>query len=465
MVAFALIALVSAGLRAAAEPLEIPWGTAPRIDGIFGPAEWEGSATVQMEAGHGTIEVHVHLVHDGQQLYLAFEYVKNPRNEHIYPEILVSPNALRTAEWDKDDWWFHVSGTNCDAHGGYDDYSRCEPTRPLWLGRPNYRAGSRVCATEIRIPLSMVGIEPEAAFGFALSVWCAPSEARGYWPDSASIGSPATWGEAVLSAMAVERIAFDSDRDGNVEVYAMNADGSDVARTTDHRAEDEGASWSPDGARLAFVSSRSGSFDLWLMNADGSEPHAILQTPHLEGQPSWSPDGSRIVFVSFADGDAEICVVNADGTGFRQLTRNGCGDFEPVWLPDGEHIGWASDASGSANIYVMRDDGTEVVQLTDTPANNTHPHWSPDGTRVVFCSDRSGNWEIYSMNADGTDVARLTSTDAFNGAPTWSPDGTQIAFESDRDGDREIYVMNADGTNVRQLTDNQAQDRRPNWRP
>lgn len=470
MAAIALMALVSAGLHAAAEPLEIPWGTAPRIDGIFGPAEWEGSATVQMEAGRGTIEVHVHLVHDGQQLYLAFEYVENPGGELVIPEILIDSDNGKLPTWQVGDWWFHVSAQDCDAQGTYDDYSRahCGIRRALWTGMPNFAPDPYsvpLPAIEVQIARSMVPLSTGAAFGLSLTVYAWPSDTRGYWPDGASIASPATWGEAVLSERAVERIAFDSDRDGNVEASAMNADGSDVARLTDHPAEDEGAAWSPDGTRLAFASSRSGSFDLWLMNADGSGPRALTQTPHLEGQPSWSPDGSRIAFVSFADGDAEICVVDADGTGFRQLTRNGCGDFEPVWLSDGEHIGWASDGSGSANLYVMCNDGTQVVQITDTVANNTYPHWSPDGARVVFCSDRSGNWEIYSMNADGTDVTRLTSTDAFNGAPKWSPDGTRIAFESDRDGDREIYIMDADGTNVRQLTDNQAQDRRPNWRP
>jgi dipeptidyl aminopeptidase/acylaminoacyl peptidase len=438
------------------------------VGGIFEADEWRSATVVEVSASEGAIAVRVHVLHDGKQLYVAFQTTTNPNGELVMPEVLVDPDSAKSVDWAPDDWWFHVSTQNCDAQGSYDDYTRCGLTRPRWLGRPNFAPDPHsipLDAIEICPPLSMVPLAPGSPFGLALTVNAWPSEARGYWPDSASIVSPATWGDAVLSAKAVERIALDSDRDGNVEVYAMNADGSDVARITDHPAEDEGASWSPDGARLAFVSSRSGSFALWLMNADGSGPRALTQTPHLEGQPNWSPDGSRIAFVSFADGDAEICVVNADGTGFRQLTWNGCGDFEPVWLPDGEHIGWASDASGSANLYVMRDDGTDIVQLTDTPANSGYPHWSPDGARVVFCSDRSGNWEIYSMNADGTDVERLTSTDAFNGAPNWSPDGTRIAFESDRDGDREIYVMNADGSDVRQLTNNDAEDRRPSWRP
>jgi hypothetical protein len=252
-------------------------------------------------------------------------------------------------------------------------------------------------------------------------------------------------------------IAFDSDRDGNVEIYAASSDGSGVTRLTDRAGDDLAPAWSPDGSSIAF----STATHSYVMELDTGE---LRQLPR-SGQLNWSPDGTRLVYVSFPDGDAEIFVMDADGGNARQLTHNDCGDFEPVWLPDGDHIGWSSQLHGNADIFVMDAEGGSLERLTDDEAHDAYPHWSPDGSRVVFCSDRAGNWEIYAMNADGTDVERLTFTDAFNGAPKWSPDGTRIAFESNRDGDSEIYVMNADGSDVRKLTDNDAEDRRPSWRP
>jgi len=264
-------------------------------------------------------------------------------------------------------------------------------------------------------------------------------------------------GEETASASSLETIAFDSDRDGNLDIYTVTSDGSATDRLTDRACDEFFPSWSPDGTSIAF-STRTASY---LLNVESGD---LQQRPYA-GQSIWSPDGTRFVYVDWVGGDAEIFVMNVDGGNARQLTHNDCGDFEPVWLPDGEHIGWSSAASGSGDIYVMRSDGSDIVQISDTAADNVYPHWSPDGSRIAFCSNRTGNWEIYAMNADGTGVEQLTFTDAFNGAPKWSPDGTRIAFESDRDGDSEIYVMNADGSDVRQLTDNDATERHPSWRP
>ncbi len=69
------------------------------------------------------------------------------------------------------------------------------------------------------------------------------------------------------------RIAFDSDRDGNFEVYAMNADGSGVTRLTVRDAHDVGPAWSPDGRRIAFHSNREdGNWDIYVMNP-AAEPN------------------------------------------------------------------------------------------------------------------------------------------------------------------------------------------------
>jgi len=264
-------------------------------------------------------------------------------------------------------------------------------------------------------------------------------------------------GEETASADSLGTIAFDSDRNGNLDIYTVTLDGSVTTQWTDLARDELFPSWAPDGTSIAF-STRTASF---ILDVETGELHEL---PYA-GQPSWSPDGTRFVYVEWIGDDAEICVMDADGANARQLTYNDCDDFEPVWLPDGEHIGWSSAASGSGDIYVMRADGSDIVQITDTAADNVYPHWSPDGSRIAFCSNRTGNWEIYVMNADGTGEEQLTFTNAFNGAPKWSPDGTQIAFESTRDGDSEIYVMNTDGSDVRQLTDNDATERHPNWRP
>jgi L-ascorbate metabolism protein UlaG (beta-lactamase superfamily) len=218
------IALLLAGtVVASPAPLEIPLGSAPVIDGTFDPLEWLDATTIAFTANAGAIDVRVHLVHDGEELYAAFEYPKYPDGELIMPEILIDADNEKEEDWEDDDWWFHVSAQNCDARGEYDNYGRCGLTRPAWLGRPNFAPGSASApldAIEIRIPLGMVGIASGEPFGLALTVDAWPSETRGYWPDDASIESPATWGEAVLVAGS-----DDASDVSTIEVRYLGANG------------------------------------------------------------------------------------------------------------------------------------------------------------------------------------------------------------------------------------------------
>ncbi len=85
------------------------------------------------------------------------------------------------------------------------------------------------------------------------------------------------------------KIAFTSKRDGNYEIYVMNADGSEQKRLTNNCAADERASWSPDGKKIAFESNRHGNREIYVMNADGSEQKRLTNNSAADLYPSWSP--------------------------------------------------------------------------------------------------------------------------------------------------------------------------------
>ena len=85
------------------------------------------------------------------------------------------------------------------------------------------------------------------------------------------------------------RIAFASSRDGNREIYVMNADGSGLARLTDNRADDQAPAWSPDGRRIAFTSRRDGNLEIYVMNADGSGLTRLTNHLAEDWEPAWSP--------------------------------------------------------------------------------------------------------------------------------------------------------------------------------
>lgn len=287
------------------------------------------------------------------------------------------------------------------------------------------------------------------------------------------------------------KIVFDSERDGDQEIYLMNADGSNQQRLTNRKGKDRHPAWSLDGKRIAFASDRDGNMTIFVMDPDGSNVARLTKSAGKDDDawsPEWSPDGKRILFESDRAGNKEdIYVMDADGSNVRRLTRTpGSGKFssDPAWSPDGNWIAFNSNRSGKQEIYVMSSDGSNQKQLTDTPGKNAvsyKPDWSPDGKRISFSSTRDGSSdnlfdtvEIYTMDADGSNVQRLTrATDKGNTSSDakWSPDGKKIAFLSGPRAKswtqwletREIYMMDADGSNSRRLTFNQAADGHHDW--
>lgn len=247
---------------------------------------------------------------------------------------------------------------------------------------------------------------------------------------------------------------------------------------------DTDPAWSPDGKYIAFSSNRDGDYDIYIMEADGSnlfnataDPSPLLTSilymikKSGDRWPSWSPDGSKIVFSSAQDNimmqsiELNIFSMKVEGTEVINLTDTLDVDGIPDWAPDGNQIVFVSDRDPDTNIYLMDSDGTNVIQLTDIECDNDFPKWSPDGNRIAFESNRDGNHDIYLMNNDGSEIIRLTSESSEDQQPSWSPRGDQIAFSSDRDGDYEIYIMDADGSNITQVTNNEINDLDPAWSP
>ena len=295
----------------------------------------------------------------------------------------------------------------------------------------------------------------------------------------------------VVDAQA--KIVFSSDRDGNWEIYVMDADGGNQRRLTNNPGRDRSPSWSPDGKRIVFVSNKDGhvrndrpTAEIYVMDADGGNQRNLTNNPDRDISPSWSPDGKRIAFVSdrAVDGgeavhNYEIYVMDADGGNLQRLTNNLTEDEYPSWSPDGKRIAFSARRDGhfenelgiTYEIYVMDTDGENEQRLTENRNNDWNPSWSPDGKRIAFMSDRKGDavsFDIYIMNADGGNQQKLTNNRGWDGSPSWSPDGKRIAFMSYRDRNRvghntEIYVMDADGGNLQNLTNNPHADASPAW--
>ena len=156
-------------------------------------------------------------------------------------------------------------------------------------------------------------------------------------------------------------------------IITRNPDGVNKRRLTN--AKDLDAAWSPDGEEIAFTSERDGNLEIYVMNSDGSDPIRLTHNTSSDSQPAWSPDGKKLAIVSERDGNAEIYVMNADGSAVTRHTFNNAADESPVWSPDGEKIAFVSYIYGPGEIIVMGADGQNQMRLTNNPADDTQPAW------------------------------------------------------------------------------------------
>ena len=176
----------------------------------------------------------------------------------------------------------------------------------------------------------------------------------------------------------------------------MDADGSNVVRLTTNSVSDSDwlPAWSPDGRRIAFQSNRDGDTEIYVMNADGSNTSRLTNNFfYSDSSPDWSPDGSRIAFHSTRDGGFEIYAMDADGSNVVRLTNNSVDDANPSWSPDGRRIAFDSNRDGDSEIYAMDPDGSNVVRLTDNSAVDVNASWgaAPPSASGGTCSSPSGS--------------------------------------------------------------------------
>ena len=212
----------------------------------------------------------------------------------------------------------------------------------------------------------------------------------------------------------MEIFRFDHWQDAVTNAKGGPIDLAKRALTKNDAYDAEGA-FSPDGRWIVFGSRRDGDSELYAMRADGSNPVRLTNAKGYDGGPFFSPDGKRVVYRSDRKGNDLLQVFTADlafdGAGNitglaneKQLTDDANVNWGPYWHPGGKHLIYATSAHGHHNyeLYWMNADGSGKTRVTFAPGFDGLPVFSSDGKHLMWSSKRTGD------NTTQVFVARFT---------------------------------------------------------
>ncbi len=244
-------------------------------------------------------------------------------------------------------------------------------------------------------------------------------------------------------------IVFDSNRRGNMDIWLMRKDGSELRQLTTHRAHDWTPRWSPDGSKILFHSLRSGNRDLFILPVDGGAPVQLTDHPAEDIAGGWSPDGRSIGFISNRSGNMDLWIMPSAGGEPKQLTYHEAPDFLLVWAPDGKHIVFSSKRTGYYELFLIAEEQIVNPEMRIKPVQLTRGewihinacHWNENNTIIYAYGlgrrpDLSINlWAIRIADGSATPLLDLRSAmkEPFR---SFSSDGERIYFTLwDRIGD------------------------------
>lgn len=181
-------------LLPAQDTLLIPFAPAPVLDGHADSMEWAHATWITIDSSsHTTVAA---IMHDSFHLYILMAGSLESRPS--FPEICIDPNFDRSSSWMPDDWWFHLSATDCESQGVPSAFTLCLADPPDWSGVPNFTpspSDAKVDTVEIAIPWAKVYADTTFPDTIGIALLVAPVfTGPTLWPGPAQINQPDSWG-------------------------------------------------------------------------------------------------------------------------------------------------------------------------------------------------------------------------------------------------------------------------------
>ena len=258
-----------------------------------------------------------------------------------------------------------------------------------------------------------------------------------------------------------EKVVFQSDVDGDTELYLLTRKG--VRKLTDNTIPDEYPVFSPDGTRILYMTKPGKTWKLnFYFLKKGTSAVAVELQDKNTYYPAWFPDGKSIVFATDVWGSSELVRYTLKTKKITRITDTIGKNSLPDCSPDGKTIVFTGNRGLGWHIYKVALKTGKIEKLTHK-RGNCRPHYSPDGQWIAFVSESDGKSDIFLMHPDGSDIHSLTKDPRhWEYYPAWSRDGKRVYFSKSlrhQGAPWHLWVINADGTHSFQITNGFSKDR------
>ena len=231
------------------------------------------------------------------------------------------------------------------------------------------------------------------------------------------------------------KIAFETNRDGDLEIFDMDPDGGNENNLTENDDDDFEPAYSANGKKIAFAQFDGNDDEIWKMDADGSDLRQLTDNDDKDSDPAWSPNGNKIAFDSDRDGDGEIFKMDANGSDQDKLTDER--RLEPT--PTGRRTATRSPSRATATATARSSRWTPTGATRTTSRRTTTTTTStPTGRRTATRSPSPATATATTRSSRWTPTGATSRTSATTTEkeedPAWSPNGNKIAFASEHRG-------------------------------
>ncbi len=251
----------------------------------------------------------------------------------------------------------------------------------------------------------------------------------------ATVTAATPWGaSAKLDVFVTGDLLFASNRNRGFGIWQSRLAAPDtlIPILADSMSNTQPA-LSPDRTRIVFSSNRGdrdGNFDIFVMDADGGTPRRLTTEPGTDGEPVWTPDGASIVFTSSRTGAPQLYVISADSGDARPLTTAPAGNLAATVSPDGRTVAFVSLRDGGPRVYRIGMDGTGEARVGTGVLKEGAPAFLPGG-ELLYGVERSRNsreWRVVRAAAGSPPT------------PIFDTEHPVVSLSASRDGERVIYV-------------------------